>query len=140
MCIGFQSIEKTGSLCTKKARDRKKYDELFSNIDNLKIPEIHNSVDHVYHLYPLQIDFNKLSLNKTEFFEKMKQVGINLQVHYIPVHLQPFYKRNYGFKLGDYPIAEKFYDRVVSIPLYPSLNDADVQKVIGDIKHFIKSR
>ena len=80
------------------------------------------------------------TLTKTEFFEKMKQVGINLQVHYIPVHLQPFYKRNYGFKPGDYPIAEKFYVQVVSIPLYPSLTNAEVQKVVGDTKHFIKSR
>ena len=138
--LGSSQFKRLGQFVKKRREIAKKYDELFSNIDNLKIPETHNSVDHVYHLYPLQIDFNKLSLNKTEFFEKMKQVGINLQVHYIPVHLQPFYKRNYGFKPGDYPIAEKFYDRVVSIPLYPSLNDAEVQKVVGDIKHFIKSR
>ena len=115
-------------------------DDLFSNIDNLKIPETRNSVDHAYHLYPLQIDFNKLSLTKTEFFEKMKQVGINLQVHYIPVHLQPFYKSNYGFTLGDYPISENFYKQTVSIPVYPSLTNAEIEKVVTDITKFVRSK
>ena len=71
------------------------YDESFFNIDNLKIPENQYSVDHAYHLYPLQINFEKLPINKPEFFDRMKHVGINLQVHYIPVHLQPFYQNNY---------------------------------------------
>ena len=87
------------------------YDESFSNMDNLKIPENQNSVKHARHLYPLQINFEKLPINKPELFNKMKQVGINLQVHYIPVHLQPFYQNNYGFKPGDYPVAEKFYEK-----------------------------
>lgn len=138
--LGSSQLKKLDHYVQKRLEIAKKYDELFSNIDNLKIPETHNSVDHVYHLYPLQIDFNKLSLTKTEFFEKMKQMGTNLQVHYIPVHLQPFYKQNYGFKLGDYPLAEKFYDRAISIPLYPSLTGAEVKKVVMDITKFVESK
>jgi perosamine synthetase len=138
--LGSSQLKKLDQFIQKRIEIAKKYDELFSNIDNLKIPEIHNSVDHAYHLYPLQIDFNKLSLTKTEFFQKMKQLEINLQVHYIPVHLQPFYKRNYGFKPGDYPIAEKFYVQVVSIPLYPSLTDAEVEKVVTNITKFVRSK
>ena len=70
----------------------------------------------------------------------MKKMGINLQVHYIPVHLQPFYKRNYGFTSGDYPIAETFYERAVSIPMYPSLTDKDVKKIVKGITSFTKSK
>ena len=90
-------------------------------MDNLKIPENQNSVEHAYHLYPLQINFEKLPITKPEFFYKMKQVGINLQVHYIPVHLQPFYRKQYGFKEGDYPVSESFYRNEVSLPIYPDL-------------------
>nr|AIF19909.1 udp-4-keto-6-deoxy-n-acetylglucosamine 4-aminotransferase [uncultured marine thaumarchaeote KM3_87_H02] len=138
--LGSSQLKKLDHYVQKRREIAKKYDELFSNIDNLKIPETHNSVDHVYHLYPLQIDFEKLSLAKPDFFQKMKQLGINLQVHYMPVHLQPFYKRNYSFKPGDYPIAEKFYYQVVSIPLYPSLTDEEVEKVVNDITKFVRSK
>jgi dTDP-4-amino-4,6-dideoxygalactose transaminase len=70
----------------------------------------------------------------------MKKLGINLQVHYIPVHTQPFYKNKYGFEFGDFPVSENFYDRVVSIPLYPSLTDAEVEKVVADISSFVESK
>ena len=106
--LGSSQLKKLDHYVQKRRGIAKKYDELFSSVDSLKIPEAHNSIGHAYHLYPLQIDFEKLSLTKPDFFQKIKQLGINLQVHYIPVHLQPFYKRNYGFKSGDYPIAEKF--------------------------------
>ena len=109
------------------------YDESFSKVDNLKIPENQNSVDHAYHLYPLQINFEKLPINKPELFNKMKQVGINLQVHYIPVHLQPFYQNNYGFKPGDYPVAEKFYEKEVSLPIYPDLLTEDISLVVNNL-------
>ena len=64
----------------------------------------------------------------------MKQVGINLQVHYIPVHLQPYYKRLFGFEDGDYPVAESFYGNEVSIPLYPKLKDKEIEHVISEIQ------
>ena len=64
----------------------------------------------------------------------MKELGILLQVHYIPVHLQPYYKKKFGFKKGDYPVAEDFYAREVSIPIYPDLSETDQEKVIHSIK------
>ena len=138
--LGSSQLKKLDHYVQKRRGIAKKYDELFSSVDSLKIPEAHNSIGHAYHLYPLQIDFEKLSLTKPDFFQKIKQLGINLQVHYIPVHLQPFYKRNYGFKSGDYPIAEKFYNQIVSIPLYPSLTDGEVEKVVTDITKFVRSK
>ena len=105
----------------------------FLNNDNLKKPEAHKSVDHAYHLYPLQIDFEKLPLTKVEFFEKMKELGINLQVHYIPIHLQPFYKKNYGFEIGDFPVSESFYRCELSLPIYPGLSKESVDLVINKI-------
>ena len=68
----------------------------------------------------------------------MKQLGINLQVHYIPVHLLSYYRKRFGYKRGDFPVAEKIYDRTISIPLYPSLTDTEVEKVVEDIVAFIK--
>ena len=83
---------------------------------------------------------SKLAMDKKELFKGMKALGINLQVHYLPVYRQPFYQKNFGYKSGDYPVAEKFYDRAISIPLYPRLTDAKVEKVVEDIKRFVESR
>jgi dTDP-4-amino-4,6-dideoxygalactose transaminase len=87
----------------------------------------------------LQVDFDKLSLTKSEFFEKMKQAGVNLQVHYIPVHLQPFYKQKYGFKSGDLPVAEKFYTMEISLPIYPDLSNDVQEKFIEILTHHISA-
>jgi len=111
----------------------KQYNNLFSNIELIKTPKVQNTVEHSYHLYPLQIDFEKLPLTKVEFFEKIKDVGINLQVHYIPVHLQPFYQKNYGFNTGDFPVSESFYMNEVSLPIYPDLTSDDVSLVVNNI-------
>ena len=138
--LGSSQLEKLDRFVHERREIAKRYDESFSGIDILTIPKTDSSIDHAYHLYPLQIDFEKLSFTKPDFFQKVKQAGINLQVHYIPVHLQPFYNRNYGFTSGYCTIAENFYDRVVSIPLYPSITDAEVKKVVKDIIGFAESK
>ena len=77
----------------------------------------------------MNIDFEKIDLVKSELFKKMKEFDINLQVHYIPVHLQPYYQKKYGFKKGDFEVAEDFYDKVLSIPIYPLLEDDQVEEL-----------
>ena len=65
---------------------------------------------------------------------------INLQVHYIPIHLQPFYRKNYGFKIGDFPKTEKFYAKEVSLPIYFSLKDNQIYNIINLIRKFINKK
>ena len=67
----------------------------------------------------------------------MKESGINLQIHYIPIHLQPFYQKHYGFNTGDFPVSERFYRNEVSLPIYPDLSNDDQKKVIKKIGEYI---
>lgn len=80
-----------------------------------------------FHLYPVMVR------NREEFYYNAKKEGLNLQVHYIPVHTQPYYK-NLGFKEGDYPNAEIYYKKCISLPLYPSLTDNDLKEIVKRIK------
>jgi dTDP-4-amino-4,6-dideoxygalactose transaminase len=73
-------------------------------------------------------------MNRREVMEKLRKQGIGTQVHYIPVHLQPYYTKRYGYKEGDFPAAEKYYAMALSLPLYPSMLDKDVERVIVAIK------
>lgn len=81
-----------------------------------------------FHLYPILVE------NRREFYFKAREKGLNLQVHYIPVHTQSYYREKFGYNTGDYPNAEAYYEKCISIPLYPELTDEDVVDIISRIK------
>ena len=90
------------------------------------------------HLYTVSIDFPRLGKTRTEIMQELREKGIGTQVLYIPVYLQPWYRRTYGYGPGKCPHAEDFYARALSLPLYPSMSDADVEKVIQTVKNIEK--
>jgi dTDP-4-amino-4,6-dideoxygalactose transaminase len=137
--MGSSQLKKLDQFIQKRRKIANIYDKSFSIVDSLKIPKAHNSVSHAYHLYPLQINFDDLALTKPKFFQRMKDIGVNLQVHYIPVHLQPFYKNNYGFQPGDFPVSERFYRNEVSLPIYPDLSRKEVTFVVNNILEIIST-
>ena len=85
----------------------------------------------------IQIDFDALGLTRASIVEQLKTANILTQVHYIPVHLQPYYQKNFGTNRGDSPVAEQFYTRCLSLPFYPAMSDDDVEKVIEEVCHLV---
>ena len=136
--LGISQIKKLNRFIKKRKKIASIYDNEFSNTDIFTIPKVGKIVSHAYHIYPLLINFNKLKIKKDVFFKKMIKENIYLQVHYIPIHLQPYYKRNFKYKIGDFPIAEKFYKNEVSLPIYFSLKEREVRKVIKLVKKYCK--
>jgi len=131
--LGNSQLKKLDNFIAKRRSIAKMYDVAFKSLDHVITPPVKKGVSHSYHLYPLLIDFNKTSFSKLEFFNQMKERGINLQVHYIPVHLQPYYSLNYNFKPGDFPVSEKFYEQEFSIPIFNDLDESQVEYVIDSI-------
>lgn len=84
-----------------------------------------------FHLYPILVE------NREKFYYDAKKVGLNLQVHYIPVHTQPYYQ-NLGYKWGDYPKAEEYYKHCISLPLYPELTDEDLIEIVSRVKKILE--
>ena len=135
--IGISQLERLESFIKKRQKIAKIYNEHFNQIDYLSTPSINYDISHAYHLYPIQIHFDKIDMDKNTLFKLMKNKNILLQVHYIPVHTQPFYKNKYGFKVGQFEIAESFYKYEVSLPIYPDLSEQDLNKVINELNQSI---
>jgi UDP-4-amino-4,6-dideoxy-N-acetyl-beta-L-altrosamine transaminase len=132
--LGASQLKKLNKFVKRRREIAKIYDKELSNKNIFITPKTSINCRHAYHLYPLQIDFNKIKITKKKLFEKFKKHGIQLQVHYIPIHLQPFYKKKFGFKRGDFPVAENFYEKEVSLPIYYSLKNSQVYKIIRLLK------
>lgn len=131
--LGLSQLKRLDQYIQKRRAIANFYNDVFVNDERFIIPEVSNVVKHAYHLYPLQIKFDEISITKKEFFERMKQRKILCQVHYIPVHLQPYYRQYFQYKHGDFPLAEQFYEREVSMPIYPSLKQEDLDYISKSI-------
>lgn len=112
------------------------YNERFGVFDELILPYEQVNVDSNFHLYILQIS-DSARFDRFELFSYLKSKGYLLQVHYFPIHLLSYYRRNFQYKSGDYPISERYYNRAITLPLYPTLSDLEVEAITNFIRDFI---
>jgi UDP-4-amino-4,6-dideoxy-N-acetyl-beta-L-altrosamine transaminase len=134
--LGRSQLKRLPDFITRRQEIASCYNQAFSNLDWLKTPALapwllspaENLIS--WHLYTVQIDFPRLVKTRTEVMQELRDKGFGTQVLYIPVYLQPWYRRTYGYAPGKCPNAEEFYARALSLPLFPAMNDSDVQKVI----------
>jgi len=115
----------------------KKYEEAFSKLDGIKLPPEADYTTHSWHLYVTRLELDKLTIDRDRFIELMAEANIGTSVHFIPVHLMSYYRETYGYKEGDLPVAESYFDTIVSLPLYPKMTDEDVQDVINAVTDII---
>ena len=135
--LGISQLKRLSKFIKKRRLIANYYKKLLKNDKRFILPSENKNVFHSYHLFPLQIDFSKTKINKSIFFKKMSKKGINLQVHYIPIYLQPFYRKKYNFKKEKFKNSERFFKKVVSLPIYPTLTFKDVNRVINTITKLI---
>lgn len=117
----------------------KHYNKAFGNLDGVKIPVVRDYTTHSWHLYVLRLDLDKLTIDRDEFINFMGEANIGTSVHFIPVHLMSYYRNNYGCKEGDLPLTEKYFETIVSLPLYPKMTDDDIDDVIDAVTMIINS-
>jgi UDP-4-amino-4,6-dideoxy-N-acetyl-beta-L-altrosamine transaminase len=115
-----------------------KYNATFAEMPHLIIPYEEKNADSCFHLYVLQIDFSGLGKSRKQVITELKEEGIGTQVHYIPVNSQPYYTKKFGYKQGEYPVTEEYYENALSIPLYAAMNNENVDRVINAIKMIVE--
>lgn len=131
--LGNRQLAKLDDFLVKRRTIARYYDQAFAEDQRLIPPKVREDVLHAYHLYPLRIRFDRLNMNKKTLFAGLKAKDIFCQVHYIPIHLQPYYQKHFGFNNGDYPISEEFYAQELSIPMHPRLCQADLDHIVQAI-------
>lgn len=133
--LGITQLEKLDCFIEKRKEIAKRYDEGFLQSKNIE-PLYQFTDESAYHLYVIRVPFSALSISKENLFTKMREKGIGLQVHYIPINKQPFYRKmGYGNEIT--PKMDRYYEEAFSIPLYPSLSYEEQQYVINSIKEFL---
>lgn len=138
--LGIHQLKQLDAFTATRQQYARMYDQAFAELDTVETPFRHSDRNHVYHLYVLRLNLTRLHIDRAGFIEQLRAHNIGASVHFIPVHLHPFYQQGYGYKRGDFPIAETFYDQIVSLPLYPRMTEHDVESVIRAVYHISTQR
>jgi dTDP-4-amino-4,6-dideoxygalactose transaminase len=115
------------------------YSDAFRHIPQLQIPEARPDVVHSWHLYILRLVPGQLRMSRDAFIEELKAHGIQTSVHFIPLHHFTYYRSTYSLRDEQFPVATAEFQRMLSLPIYPSMSDADVQTVIAAVADVVES-
>ncbi|MDA8875938.1 UDP-4-amino-4,6-dideoxy-N-acetyl-beta-L-altrosamine transaminase [bacterium] len=141
--LGRSQLKKLPKFIERRLQIVARYNEAFADLAWLQVPKLgswlldqnESGKSLSWHLYTVQIEFSKLQKTRTEVMTELREKGVGSQVLYIPVHLQPYYRKTYGYEYGKCPIAEDCYERVLSLPLFPSMTEEEISKVIEAVRN-----
>ena len=134
--LGFSQMDKLDEFVARRRYLVSRYDELLQDLPMIT-PHVLEGANPSWHLYMVRVDFSKLQVNKVQLFAEMKKRGVVLNLHYIPVHTQPYYQ-DLGFKQGDFPQSEKYYEEIFTLPLYYGLTDEQQDDVVAALRDCLK--
>jgi len=136
--IGLHQLRKLDRFLEIRSRYAMMYDKAFAGIPEIITPgKVPYEADHAWHLYTILIDIDRLRRSRNEFIARLKEENIGAGIHFPAIHLQPYYRKAFGFKRGDYPNAEYVSDRILSLPLFPGMTEGDVEDVIAAVKRIV---
>lgn len=129
--LGISQLKKLPDWLTRRRKLAKRYDESLVGIRGILPLKVNTFNQHAYHLYVVRLDCEHLKMGRAEVFNALRERNIGVNVHYIPVHLHPFYRQRFTTDSGMCPAAEKAYEEILSLPMFPQMSDGDVDYVIG---------
>ena len=131
--IGLVQLERLDELADARAAIAARYDAAFADSQLLERPPRRDGDRHAWHLYVVRLNLDRLSIGRGKVIERLGRAGIGASVHFIPLHLHPHYQQRYGYKPGDFPVAESIFERSISLPIWPGMSDAQVDRVASTL-------
>jgi dTDP-4-amino-4,6-dideoxygalactose transaminase len=132
--IGVAQLTKCNALNDARHRIAARYNFAFQEVSPLEPPTLKCDRTTSWHLYILRLHLEQLKIDRNAFIQELRERGIGTSVHFIPLHLHPYYQRAFGYRNGDFPVAETEFERCLSLPVYPMMSDAEVDQVIDSVK------
>lgn len=135
--LGLSQLNKLHGWVKRRQEITAMYNAAFAELSTVRPLAVRPEVFHAYHLYVVRFDLTKLGATRGEIFAALRAEGIGVNVHYIPVHLHPFYRQRFGTKPGICPVAEATYEEILSLPIFPRMTDSDVNDVIMAVQKVV---
>ena len=137
--LGMSQLRKLPGWVASRQEIAHRYDAAFTEIPAVEPLCVRDDVSHAYHLYMIQLDVMQLRATRSEVFAALRAEGIGVNVHYIPVHLHPFYRERFGTEPGLCPVAEAAYERLITLPIFPRMSDKDVDDVVAAVHKVVEA-
>ncbi|MCA1697161.1 MAG: DegT/DnrJ/EryC1/StrS aminotransferase family protein, partial [Actinobacteria bacterium] len=136
--IGIHQLRKFDTFQRRREEVADVYSTRFRSVPGVTLPQTLDGYTHALHLYPLRLRLDQLSISRAQFIEELTARNIGTSVHFIPIHLHPYYREKYGWVPEDFPHATAEYQGLVSLPIYPKMTDRDVDDVCSAVEEVIR--
>lgn len=135
--MGIQQLKKLNANLLRRREIAARYAAAFREIPGVIPPVVRPEVNPAWHLYPIRLDLERLNADRAQIFRALRAENIGVNVHYIPVHLHPYYRDRFGYRGGEFPVAEDEYSRLISLPLFHGMGDGDIEDVIRAVRKVV---
>jgi perosamine synthetase len=136
--IGIQQLKKCNEFWEARQRIAMNYSKAFADLKEIQLPACRNGVQHAWHLFVIQLNLERLKINRNQFIEALREKEIGTSVHFIPLHFHPYYRETFGYRPEDFPNASAIFDRIISLPIYPKMTEGNVRDVIVAVRQIVQ--
>jgi dTDP-4-amino-4,6-dideoxygalactose transaminase len=135
--MGIHQLRALDGFIARRREIAARYDAAFADVEQIILPRPRPDRTHTYHLYPIRLAAEGLRINRAQFIEELRRRRIGTSVHFIPLHRHPYYQKKYGYSQNQFPVAERVYSFLLSLPLYPAMSNTDVADVIEAVRAIV---
>jgi dTDP-4-amino-4,6-dideoxygalactose transaminase len=136
--LGRKQLERADRLCAARTRVAERYHALLGDLDELQLPTVRSDRRSAWHIYAIRLRLDQLTIDRDSFLAELKQAGVGASVHWKPLHLQPFYRESFGYRPEHFPVATAEWQRLVSLPIFPSMTDEEIEYVAIAVRSLVQ--
>lgn len=136
--VGIAQLRKLEDMWQKRKEIAKMYTENFREIKEIEVPVVKKNRESAWHLYVIKLKTEMLKIDRNQFIDELKKRGIGTSVHFIPLHKHPYYRKNFLYEPGNFGVSERLYERIISLPIYPSMTGREVDQVFNSVEDIVR--